>query len=130
MINAVKSVILAFLFVAIFASCGVNHNFQKIVVNNSARDVRVVIDCCGDEKTVVVPAFEEKVVFECIYQSFKAPSCEELDGQFSIINSNKQAAQTIGNSDHWETQIDGKNVSCIFTIDGSDDTLTGEGDAM
>jgi len=101
----------------ILTSCGKNYKYQKVVVNNSNQDVTVHSGCCGDERVVHIPARSTRVVFECTYQSVKKPSCEDVEGKFSLVPSKKPILKDITKSENWYSTSNSSTVSCTFTID-------------
>ncbi len=115
--NLIKTASFALILSTLLTSCGKNYAFQKVVVNNSATDAIVHYGCCENEITTVVPAFERRVVFECTYQSFKKPTCDDVNGDFSLTFPDSFTAKSIAHSDNWTSESDGNTVSCIFIID-------------
>ncbi len=115
--NFIQTAFLALIFSTLLTSCGKNYEFQKVVVNNSATDATVHYGCCENVRTTVVPAFESRVVFECIYQAYKKPTCDDVDGDFSLIFPDNFTAKSIADSGNWTSETDDNTVSCIFVID-------------
>ncbi len=115
---------LALLLTIVMSSCK-NYSFQKVVINNSDRDIVVLHDCCGNETEFIIPAHEEQVVFACTYQSAKKPDCSSVEGQFSwsyveqsdTNDSDKAPLKDITTSDSWVFNADGMDLSCVFTIE-------------
>lgn len=126
--NLIKSSVFVFVLIMTMTSCGVNYNFDKVVVNNTGQELIVQYDCCGNEKEFVIPAYEQRTVFQCIYQSYKKPDCADVEGKFSMtFAEDSDAAVTeraiikqITDAEHWIFTENGKNLSCVFTIEAED----------
>lgn len=120
-----------FVFLITLTSCGKEYTFQKVVFNNTEKEIVVQYDCCGNEEEFIIPSGEEKVVFICTYQSFQKPDCSSVEGKFSWTFSdlsnnesfNKNAATNISNSENWTFKEDGKKLSCEFTIESQEETI-------
>ena len=106
------------LVIALFAtSCVKNYTFQKVVVNNSEHAVEINYGCCDSETVTIVPAFEEKIVFQCAYESANPPSCDDVNGKCSLVSQAELKTKDIGDAANWFTETNGKTVKCVFTID-------------
>lgn len=113
-----KSIIYITFSIFLF-SCGKTYVYQKVVMNDTNKNITVYSSCCGNENNeIMIPSGEKKIVFECGYQSYKKPNCSDVKGKFSI-KKELDGLNDINNPNNWTYEEEGKIIRCIYTIENT-----------
>ncbi len=101
----------------LFASCGKNYDYEKVIVNNSRETVQVQLLYDHDNSIYTIAPGERKVVFECIYQSYRKPKKDDVSNKFTVLNATPEAEAHIKNSDNWSMTENGKQFQTIYVFE-------------
>lgn len=116
-----KTLKIAGLFVLLgllFASCGRNYLYKKIVVNNTREPIQVQLNFEHDSETVyTIQPGEEKVVFICTYQSYIKPDCSDVSNRFILLGDDEENKAKIQDCANWKMREYGKDVECKFVVE-------------
>jgi hypothetical protein len=115
--NLIK-ITLGIVLAVLVVSCGKNYTYEKVVVNNSDETIIVKTKYEGYKEEIVIAPRESKVVFVCTYQSYKKPTCDDVENKFELIGGSQDANSRISNKGNWNSSENGKTVRCTYEYNG------------